>query len=245
MEGAGLPQCATVRIGGVGQQLQRAFHPPFGHRFAGVLAGLQPDGQRAIAHGQAVDGPAIERCAQHAVAHARFFGNARDEVLVPLPRIGGEIGKPRQIAHGPIADGQRAAVFGRVIAAVGAAPEFPVLADRGAIAGPAVGIGRSAKAADLQHQLAPRRAGDAEVEPLEKVRLMVLADGQPGAGPGDVFNANIARVEGGVDADFGHGSQWVWGVEADGWTVTVWPDWPGKPANSAEASCAPASWPPA
>ena len=42
VEGRRSPERAGDRIVRVGQPVQRALHPPFGHRLAGVLAGVKP-----------------------------------------------------------------------------------------------------------------------------------------------------------------------------------------------------------
>src|SRR3546814_1531209 len=48
-------EAAGDRIGDIGQPLQRAFHPPFGHGLPRMLAGIEPDLQRAVADRQQVD----------------------------------------------------------------------------------------------------------------------------------------------------------------------------------------------
>ena len=42
MERTCLAQDARHRIVFIGELVERAFHPPFGHRFAGVLTGIKP-----------------------------------------------------------------------------------------------------------------------------------------------------------------------------------------------------------
>ena len=66
-EGAFAAQDPGDRIVLVGQFLERAFHPPFGHRLARVLAGVEPDGRRAFADSQAIHVLAVEALAQAAV----------------------------------------------------------------------------------------------------------------------------------------------------------------------------------
>jgi len=88
MEAAELAELAGMRIGRIGQHVERAFHPPFRHRFAGMLARDQPDLLLAFAEREAIDRLSIEARPQHAVgdafAHARFG----DEIVVPFHRIG-------------------------------------------------------------------------------------------------------------------------------------------------------------
>jgi hypothetical protein len=82
----------------IGQLLERAFHPPFGHGLAGMLAGIEPDLLGAFAERQAVDRLAVERDAQLAVGDARLGGDAAHQIVVPLHRIGREIGEPDDVA---------------------------------------------------------------------------------------------------------------------------------------------------
>ncbi len=189
------------RIGGIGQGLERAFHPPFGHRFAGMLPGVEPDLLRPGAGGQAVDRLSLDRMAQHAVRHMRCRRDPGDEIVMPLHRIGREVGEPRDIAVGAMPDRQRAAADRPVPLAVRAQPVLPVVRYRRAIAGPAAGIGAAVETGDLQGEVAPRRAGNAEVEPLEELAVAVPPDGQHGLRPGDGDNLYVAAVEGGVDAN--------------------------------------------
>src|SRR5690606_28333191 len=98
------------------------------------------------------------------------------------------------------------------------------------VIGPALGIGRAVEIADLQDQLAPRRAGHSEVEPLVEVGLMVLGDSEPGARAVGRENFDVAAVERGVDRNVGH------------LTSIVSPDWPGNPANRASAILRAAAW---
>src|SRR3546814_2354032 len=84
-------QRARVRIGGVGELFERALHPPFGHRFARMLARIKPDLRVAAAHFEAVDRLAFEAGAEAAMSHALAFGGPGDEVVVALHRVGREI----------------------------------------------------------------------------------------------------------------------------------------------------------
>ena len=64
MQAALLAQQATDAVGGIGEHFQCAFHPPFGLRFARMLAGVEPDVERALAHFEAVDRLPVERVAE-------------------------------------------------------------------------------------------------------------------------------------------------------------------------------------
>ena len=56
---------------------------------------------------------------------------------------------------------------------------------------------------DAQFEHAPRCARDSEMEPLEKRRMRIAADGEVGAGARNGHNFDIAAVECGVDHDRG------------------------------------------
>ena len=112
----------------------------------------------AIAHFEAIDRLAIQRGAEPDVIDAFARCRLGDQIVVPLHRIGREIGEPGQVAVGAVTDGQRAAILARVIAAVGAAPEIAVLAHRRAVAGPAVDGAAPDHVRDDQRQR--RQAGD-------------------------------------------------------------------------------------
>src|SRR3546814_9697882 len=74
-------------------------------------------------------------------------------------------------------------------------PVFAVGAGAGGIARPAVGIGRCAKPRDRDFQRVADRARHTEVEPLEKIRLAILADRQAGGRAVDGVHDDIAAVE--------------------------------------------------
>src|SRR5690606_15218067 len=185
---------------------------------------VEPDRHVALSEDQAIDRPAVETMAEAAVGDAFAGRGLGHEVVMPLERVGREIGEPRQVSRGRMADGQRAAVLVLVERRLGAAPPAAVLGDAGTVAGPAVGVGRAVEIADLQCQLAPRGTGNAEVEPLVEFGLVVAGDSQPGGGAVDREDFDVAAVEGGVDEDCVHR------------TSIVSPDWPGNPPNSASAS---------
>src|SRR5690606_32584232 len=105
-----------------------------------------------------------------------------------------------------------------------------VFGDAGVVIGPALRVGRGVEIADLEHQLAARRARNAEVEPLVEVGLVVLGDTQGGGGAVDGKDFDVAAVERGVDRNVGH------------LTSIVSPDWPGNPAKSASAILRAAAW---
>src|SRR5690606_22101153 len=199
------------------------------HRFSRMLARIEPHRDFALAHDEAVDRPAVEAGAEAAVGDAFAGRGLGHEVVMPLERVGREIGEPGEVAGGRVADGQRAAVLVLVECRIGAAPPAAVLGHAGTVTEPAVGVGRTVEVADLQRQLAPRSAGHAEVEPLVEVGLVVARDSQPGGGAIDRKDFDVAAVEGGVDEDRVHR------------TSIVSPDWPGNPPNSASASLAAAA----
>ena len=142
VEAAQLAKLARHRIGRIGQAIKRAFHPPFGHRFAGMLAGIKPHLLLALAQFKAIDRLAIKTMAQHPVRDAVCQGRSGDQIVMLLHRIGREIGEPGLIGAGSVAHGERAALLVLVIGTVGAAPELAVLAHCGAVIRPATRIGR-------------------------------------------------------------------------------------------------------
>ena len=173
VEGAVAAQHAGDRIVGIGQLLERAFHPPFGHRLAGMLAGIEPHGQVALADRQAVDVLPVEALAEAAVFDAGKRRDGRHQIVVPLHRIRREIGDPDQVGFRHEADGQHA------VGVAGAGDAGPILAvDRhaGLIVGPAVGIGGAAAIDDPQRHLAAAGTGQAEVEPLVEIAHVILDD---------------------------------------------------------------------
>ena len=129
-----------MRIGRIGQHFQRAFHPPFGHALARMLAGVEPDLFLAAAHFEAVDRLPLQAVAENADGYAFDCSGFRDQVVMAFHAIGSEIGKPDDIAACRVANRQGAAFL--VIAARCARPIVAVFADTGVIIGPALGIGR-------------------------------------------------------------------------------------------------------
>src|SRR5690606_3932734 len=125
-----------------------------------------------------------------------------------------------------MADRQRAAVGLPVVAGRGGRPVIAVLAHPAVVVGPAERIGRAFEPGDLQHQLAPRRPADTEMEPLTEFRQVILADRQSGFGAADGQHLDVAAVEIAVDPDVVHSLTL---------TSIVSPLLPGKPRNSASA----------
>src|SRR3546814_18758162 len=73
-----------------------------------MLAGIEPDLQRAVADRQQVDVAAVQRVAQRFQRHAVALRDAGDEIMVPLQRIGREISDPQCIDRGGMGDGENA-----------------------------------------------------------------------------------------------------------------------------------------
>ena len=141
------------------------------------------------------------RVSQAAIGNAFGRGRLRNEIVVPVERVGREIGEPGEVRSGRVADRQRPAVQVLVEAGLGPQPFDAVLRNHGAVTGPARRIGRSVEIADSQHHLAPRGAAHPEVEPLEELALMVGTDAQHGFAPADRNHLDIAAIEGGIDRD--------------------------------------------
>ena len=149
---------AGDRIVDVGQLFEGAFHPPFGHALARVLAGVEPDVEVALADGQAVDVLAVERLAERAIVDEGQRRVGRDQVVVPLHRIRREIGEPDAVGLGRQADGEDAIGIARLL---DAQPFLAVGGNHGFVVWPAVRIGRAAAVQDPKLDLAvrPRRQG--------------------------------------------------------------------------------------
>ena len=123
---------------------------------------------------------ALQAGAKAAIVDAFDARGFRDEIVVPLHRIRCEIGEPGKARHAGIADGQRAAIFGFVVTGFGTPPIVSILRNTGTVVGPATGIGAFFKVGDLEDKLLPRPCNHPEVEPLEEVRILVLANGELG-----------------------------------------------------------------
>ena len=204
MEAAFLAQEAADAVARVGEHFERTFHPPFGLRFAGMLAGIEPDLEFAFAHFEAVDRLAVERGAKVQVIDAFRGCGFGHEIVMTLHRIGREIGEPGDVAGRRIADRQRAAVFVLVIGRCGAAPVVAVFRNAGVVAGPAAGIGAGFQIGDLEHQFAALCPADAEVEPLLEFAAGIERDGKLRARAVDGKDFDIAAVESRIDPDIAH-----------------------------------------
>ena len=192
MKAATRAQQTAMRVCRVGQAGDGAFHPPFGHALARMLARLQPDGQRAFADFQTIDRPAIKAMAQTAIGDVGVGCGLGDEVLVALGGIGREIGEVGDVAFGGQRDGQRAIVLAGIPIGLGAGPEMAIRRDTRAIARPAARISGRIEPGDLEHHLLVAPAGQAEMEPLEEVARMVAADGEACGGAGNAQHLDIA-----------------------------------------------------
>ena len=206
VESRAAEQGAGRSIRRVEQPFEEAFHPPSGHGLARMLAPEDPAARRPFRTSlDQVEGLAVEGFAQAAVAHAGRAAGARDQGVVAGHRVGREIGEPRLIARGAVADGQHRAVeFGR-----DTRPVSPVLRSDGAVAAPAFRVGRGAGVLDPEHAIAPARAPEPEEEPLEEFRAGVRPDCEPDVVGRDGREAtDVAAVEITVDRK-AHGFQGV------------------------------------
>ena len=119
--------------------------------------------------------------------------------MVPFHAKGCEIGEPDDVAGGRVADGQGAAVRSFVIARIGAAPKIAVFRNAGAIIWPTAGIGAAFQAGYAQFNFFTRCARNAEVEPLRKLRILVLANAKGGAVAIDGVHYDVTAVECSID----------------------------------------------
>ena len=181
MQPAFFQQYARVRIAKVGEHIQRTFHPIFGLRFARMLARVQPDLRFAIPHRQAINGLPLKAVAQAPVANAFACCGVRNQIMVPFHAKGREIGEPDDVAGGRVANGKGAAVRSFVIARIGAAPKITVFRNAGAIIWPTAGIGAAFQPRYAQFNFFTRCTRNAEVEPLRKLRILILANAKGGA----------------------------------------------------------------
>ena len=174
---------------------EKAFHPPFGHGLAGVLAGGHPDGALGrvrLTDRQEINRLAVQGFADHLQRDLGMSLGPGDQVLVPLHGVGCEIGKPDGIRLRGVLQRQHAVGIIRV----DTKPGLAVIGGAGAIAWPAFQIGRTSGVLDRHAQGRAQCAGDAKMEPLEEFRPIVLADFQANAsGIGGVQNVDIAAVE--------------------------------------------------
>src|SRR3546814_12487670 len=84
VEGRLLAEAARDGVVVVEQLLECAFHPPFGHRLTGMLAGVEPDGKFALADAEIVELLSVERLAERPVFTIGVSGYGGDEIVVPL-----------------------------------------------------------------------------------------------------------------------------------------------------------------
>ena len=165
-------QHAGHRIGRVGQAVKRAFHPPFGHRFARMLARIEPDGKIAGTDAEIVEFPAIKGLPERRMADAVAPGDFGDQVIMALNRIGREIGEPQRVGLRAMADCQRAVA----IVGLGEEPVLAITRHAGLVIVPALRIGTVARIGDGKREILPGTACDAEIEPLIEIGLVILDD---------------------------------------------------------------------
>lgn len=134
-----LPQQARMGIGRIGEFFQRPFHPPFGHGFAGMLAGIKPDVNIALAHFQTINRAAFQAIAQCAQSDAGLAGRFGHQIIMALQIIGRKIREPSNVAMQLVANGECAAIL--IIGRVRPAPKFAIFANDSLIIWPATGIG--------------------------------------------------------------------------------------------------------
>ncbi len=185
-------QPAGDRVGIVEQFLERAFHPPGGHRLAGMLAAIKPDLQRAVAEPEIIHLLPVEALAERAVAYVGVAGDGGDEIVVPLHRIGSEIGEPGAVRRRRHGDGQDTVRIGGI-------DPFPFLAvHRHArpVIFPAQWVGGSTAIEDAQLHRFAGPAGQPEVEPLVEIGILVLDDLKVDAAALEGDQANVAAIEG-------------------------------------------------
>ncbi len=191
MEGRALAQRAGDGIIVIDEHLKRAFHPPLGHRFAGVLAGIEPDLLRAFADHEQIEILAVERLAEQLVTDAGHGGDPADQIMVPFHRIRCEIGEPQAVALGGQLDRQHA--IGE--AGGNPVPGFAIVGYADAIILPAAGIGRATSVEDAQGYRRALCPGEAEVEPLIKIGRVILDDFQIEGAAILLEDADVAAVE--------------------------------------------------
>jgi hypothetical protein len=191
-ERAFLAQHASDRIVLVGQLFERAFHPPFGHRLAGVLASVEPNVERTLADLQAVDVLAIQALAERPITNAFKRGGLRHEVVMPLHRVRREICDPDDILWWRQLHGQHAA---REAGVGNADPFLAVEAHHAFVVGPAIGIGRARTIGDAECDFAAGGAGETEVEPLIEIGHVVVHDLEIDRVAVLLDDADIAGVE--------------------------------------------------
>ncbi len=192
VEGRPGEQPAGDRIGLVEQPLERALHPPFGHRLAGMLAGVEPDLERPVADPEIIHLLPVESLPERAVLDQRMGRDRGDEVVMALHRVGREIGEPDAVRRRSHPDGEDSAFIGRV-------DPLPLLAverHAGAVILPAERIGGAGAVEDPELDRLAGRAGQAEIEPLVEIGSVVLGDFEVDSVALDGDRANVAAIEG-------------------------------------------------
>src|SRR5690606_18213772 len=129
-----------------------------------MLARVEPHRDVAFTQFEAVDGAAVQGVTEAAGRNplaGRGFG---DQVVVPFERIGCEVAYPGSVARVGVAYLVRAPAFALVETGVGSSPPVAILGHASAIVGPSFGLGRGVEVADVQHERAPRGAGNAKVD---------------------------------------------------------------------------------
>jgi hypothetical protein len=200
VEGAAAKERPGDGVVGVDEALERTFHPPARHALARMLAAVKPDSERALPKRQAVDRLAVEALPQLAMPHVRQGRQLGNEVVVPLHRIGCEIGDPQEIGFRSDADREHTVGVG----GIGERPRVTVMRNARLIAGPAHRVGCAFAVDDAQRQRLAARTGKSEVKPLVEVAVLVGHDLQVDGGAFASHEADIAGIEGAADGD-GHG----------------------------------------
>src|SRR5678815_187750 len=116
-----------------------------------MLAGIEPDRQVSLAKAEAVDVLPVQAFAQAAIFDAGKGRYRRHQVMVPLHRIGREIGNPDQVGFWHEFDGQDTV---GIAGPLNAGPVLAVERNAGLIVGPAIGIGRAAAVRDPEGHFA-------------------------------------------------------------------------------------------
>ncbi len=187
-----LAEHPSDRVVFVGELLERAFHPPFGHALAGMLPSVEPDAERALADRQAVDVLSIEALAEELIADALNCGGLGDEVVVPLHRIGREIGDPDEVLRRGQLHRQNAVCVARVL---DSNPFLAVEAHHPFVVGPSVRIGGAGAIGDSQSDRSPAGAGKPEIEPLIEIAHVVRDDLEVDAVAVLVDHSDVTRIE--------------------------------------------------
>ena len=197
VEGGLLAQTPGDGVGIVEQLLERAFHPPFGHRLTRMLTRVEPDLQRPGADLEIIQFLSVQRLSERAMLDRGMRGDRCDEIVVALHRVGREISEPDAVRRGRRADRQHAVLVG----GVDPLPIIAVVAHAGAVAGPAMRIGRFLAIEDAQLDRLAGGTHQPEIEPLIEIGAVVLDDLEVDTVAFDRCDANVAAVEGGRNGE--------------------------------------------